>query len=135
MWRSSTILAVVVAGHLYGCGSQCAKEEIDGTYAVTTTERSGTCGSLPEYVVQYQDGETVADTGCTINYERVSKDQCTTEQSLSCQNADGTSSEGVGVVTQEPGGATATGTLSVTIKDASGSVVCMSTYDATYTRQ
>jgi hypothetical protein len=128
--------AVVVA--LAGCGQQeCSPEDVDGTYLVETREISGDCGGIGTIVAQYNRGTQTAESGCVVDYERLSDDQCTAERAVTCTNtADGFRTTGVGSVTQEPGGGSAAGTLMMTLSNLSnGSTVCSSTYAATYTRQ
>lgn len=120
-----------------GCGSDCDPEDIDGTYLATTEELSGNCGALGSFVVQYNKGETTTESGCVIDYERLSEDGCTADRAVTCSNsADDTRSAGVGSITQEDGGETSTGTLQITIRTIStGAMQCSSAYRVTYERQ
>lgn len=121
-----------------GCGADCDPEDIDGTYTATSTELSGgTCGSLGTFVIQYDHGSQTTASGCTIDYERLSDDQCTAERAVTCTNtADDIEAKGVGAVTQKPGGESITGTISLTQKRIStGATMCQSTYSLTYARQ
>lgn len=122
---------------VFGCGQHCEQSDLDGTYLVHAVERpNGTCGAFTDFVVQVHNGEQVASSDCTVDYERVSEDACTTERALTCPEGAGYESVGVGKITQEPGGETVSGILSVTVNDlANNTIACVSTYDLTYRRQ
>lgn len=129
-------LALVVI--LGGCGGdECRVEDVDGTYLATTTEVSGTCGDAGSFVLQYNSGEEVVDSGCIVDYERLSDNQCTAERSVTCTSAaDNRITKGSATVTSEPGGDRAEGIATMTVLNmTTGATVCVSTYEIVYERQ
>ncbi len=107
-----------------------------GTYLLHFTETGGNCGPSPDQIVRL--GEVAPGTSCTNDYEPiVSEAGCKVEASVTCvDGATGQSGHSVGVTTQEDeSGAHLSGVATITIKDAQGTELCLSTYRLTYTRQ
>ena len=120
------------------CGPDCSKDDLDGTYLVMTTERSGTCGDMGDFVSQMNHGESTQEPGCTPSYSRWSDDECTNEASGVCTGtADNIRTEATGSLTQkDDDGERFEGVIEFTIKDATtGETLCISTYDLEYERQ
>jgi hypothetical protein len=113
-----------------------------GTYVVSYSERSGTCGPIPESVSRL-DGMsmTMSPSGATqcriTEPSTVDDNGCTLSNSVACTDVSGYIIEITGVTTQvDSGGARLTGIANISLRDAStGRAVCSSTYDVDYVRQ
>ena len=129
------LLALVGLVLVYGCGPECSLEDRTGTYLMSFNEVSGGCGPIDPEIARLDGSGTDPGPGCTLEYERVSEDQCSLERATSCQSS-GLDIELEGVTNQEPGseGDLLTGTAEVDVYD-SGALVCSSIYQITARRQ
>lgn len=109
-----------------------------GTYLLSLRERSGDCGPIEDSLVRLGEGSAPigADNCRLLADPTLSDGDCTIEQSVECQLADGLTSITTAITTQmDEDGSLITGTLDLRGTDSSGRLVCHSVYDATYTRQ
>lgn len=135
--RHIVLLAVLIAGcgsdavPTRARGSSCA--ERSGLYSLKFSERSGTCGAMPEQVVSQgaaADGGMSACTGGTTF-----PDTCTAEVDSTCPGATGYSVTMRGRVEWSADGRSGTGVFQLLIaRTADGWTECSSTYDAVYSR-
>ncbi len=100
-----------------------------GAYTVSFVQKNGDCGDLDPQIV-IADG--APDPGCTGTTSPA--DACVETEDVTCPGAQGTSTRIVGQLRWDQAGSMATGTWQVTIADASGLVLCQSTYDVTASR-
>jgi hypothetical protein len=137
------ILALIATG-LLGCGGEddeisCSSDERSGTYLSTFTEQSGNCGPIPEQLGRLDDAEALPDT-CALDAEdRWSEAECKLERAFTCEEpgvGEGVTAAYVAVTEQtDEDGGSLTGTLTVTVFEPDGSVMCKSTYRTTIERQ
>jgi hypothetical protein len=118
--------------------SHCDISDRMGTYLDHYAERSGgTCGAIPDQVGRV-DGPSGLPEGCALDGDdRVSENGCKLERTYTCDfPADGVIASYTGVTQAEDAGANRLiGILTVRVSDSSGSFLCSSTYDLTFTRQ
>jgi hypothetical protein len=144
--RSASILGCFLGLALAACSGDggdddetddfdCSVSSRTGTYLMTFTEVSGTCGPFPSSVVRLDpNGELAA--GCVLDAPTtISADECTVETSISCTDEFGTTVSGVASTKQaNADGSLVTGIMTMQPKDADGPI-CASTYRLRYERQ
>lgn len=127
---------IAVAGLLLGClacgkGDPPCVGEINGTYLVTITARSGNCGDSQAIV---RAGDT--DGGRCVDRSIRSRDGCSVELNETCTTADGMmSSRIVGTLSQVDGANRIEGVVDITLRDDDTGQSCHSVSDITYERQ
>lgn len=97
---------------------------------MASRERSGTCGPVPETIVSFDDEGGRSE--CT--YRRQGDvTSCRVEQDFTCPivGFPGQTVTSRGVITWAAGGRSASGTMSMEIRDGV-TLQCLSTYDVTY---
>lgn len=114
-----------------------------GTYMVSYSEVSGTCGTLNSELVSL--GPAAGGTpGCTLHSEAIGDGGCKIERTLTCQKRvqDNSQWGGYGVITNESTGVTyqrtqdgsrIEGTITMSLSDGAHS--CRSTYSIVMVRQ
>jgi hypothetical protein len=142
---------VALALALVGCGddeperpTSCdAATQRVGTYMLSYTEVSGTCGPINSELVSF-DPAAGAGNGCTINSETFSEGGCKLERTVSCVSEvrDETQWGGVATVTNDStavtyqrtqDGSRLEGTITMSLSDGRNS--CRSTYNVMAVRQ
>jgi len=123
----ATVLAV-------GCGKDnCSPSDVNGVYRVSTTWLSGTCGNLGTIVIHVNKGETVADSGCVMSYDRWDDSGCSGESDMTCiDSINGTHTRMITISTLEPGGYNLKATVTMTLTSSTGASICSGTYDFDY---
>lgn len=102
-----------------------------GIYLAHYVEQSGgTCGPRPDALVD----ETHPGAGCQVD-QTTSTDGCRREGTVTCPTASGGSGIAVGLITSTADGKTLTSSVTITVKDASGTTLCKSTYSVTEQKQ
>lgn len=147
------LLGAVFAGLLaFGCGGSdkaptpgvdftCdASKERVGTYLMHMAERAGgDCGPVKDSLVRIGDGiaSTSAGGQCVaVAPPTTSEGGCKIETTARCMQPDGTVTNTVGESVQDTAdGSRMSGIADITVSDASGAILCSSTFDVTYTRQ
>ena len=122
------------------CGDEekdvCSRHDVDGVYMVTTTEVSGTCGDIGDFVVRVDNGARAEEEGCVIEHESYSDDDCKSSAEITCVDvANDLRTTAVIAAEQEPGGDKVSGVMTMTAETLVGVAVCVSTYDVRYVRQ
>jgi hypothetical protein len=121
-----------------GCGSPDAGDGLcaqrSGTYKAQLTERSGTCGAIPEQIVTIDAQPVAPDPPCTGGEIRYSPNNCeVTNVNITCPEngvAPGASSILNGKFTWSHDGSSGSGILTLVVKDSTGAVLCQSSYNA-----
>jgi len=102
------------------------------------TERSGTCGAIPEQVGTLDAQPTAPPAPCTSGEIRYSIDNCeVTNINIVCPEdavATGATSTTNGKYTWNADGSRGVGEMSILIKDSSGLALCQSSYNVGATR-
>jgi len=138
--KSAALAGIVVL--LAGCSGTDAPEPCSlahrrGTYVQHFDERpNGTCGAVSDQIVELTTGGGVPP-GCRYDADdKPSFDECNLTRRYTCplDGAPGTVSI-VAVTTERDGGASFDGVFTSTIRDADGTIQCVSSYDVTYTRR
>ena len=139
--KSAVLVGLV--GLFAGCSSDdesppCSLAHREGTYLAHFTEHAdGTCGAISDQVVVLNGEKTPLPSGCAfVLNEGVTTDKCSLTRYYKCP-LDGMPGSGsfIAVSAERDGGAKLTGTLNVNRFDDVGMLTCVSTYEATYTRQ
>jgi hypothetical protein len=131
---------MVMTGLVMGCGSgsddegsgECAQRV--GTYRSQFTQRSGNCGPIPESTATFTEQPTSVDPQC-LGWIRYTPDNCGETSERNCPTDDGGSVRLEGAIDWNRAGSRGEGTEERQLYDASGSSVCLSTYDVVVTRQ
>jgi hypothetical protein len=102
------------------------------------TERSGTCGAIPEQMGTIDAQPTAPPPPCTSGEIRYSSNNCeVTNVNLVCPEdavAAGATSTTNGKYTWNADGSRGVGEMSILIKDSSGLALCQSSYNVVATR-
>lgn len=125
--------------------SSCNRADRAGTYRLTWTEQSGTCGPVPSSLVSLNASDTRATAGCTLHSDVWSENDCKNERTFTCvqQVNDPAQWGGKGSLTtdsvavtrqQTANGSHIVGTISVRLSATSGDS-CNGTYGVDYQRQ
>ncbi len=149
------VVTMLVLALLIGCSSaatqppgpsSCKRGDRVGTYRLTWTEQSGTCGPIPSSLVSLNaDDGKGATAGCTLHSDVWSENDCKNERTFTCMQTvnDPAQWGGKGTVTtdsvavtrqQTANGSHITGTISVRLGATSGDS-CNGTYAVDYQRQ
>jgi hypothetical protein len=119
-----------------GSGGPCAQRS--GTYRANYSERSGTCGGIPEQIVTIDTQPTVPPAPCTGGEIRYSADNCeVTLVNVTCPEdgvAPGATSTVNGKVTWSADASSGSGQLTYVFKASTGGVLCQSSYNIVDTR-
>jgi hypothetical protein len=139
----ATVVALACLASNLGCGSHANQDDglcaqRSGTYRTKFTQRTGTCGNIPENISTIDEQPVVPPKPCTDGEIRYSADNCeVTNIDITCPE-DGIQAAAVSVVngkytwtTDASGG---TGQANFVIKTEAGSVICQSSYDVEITR-
>jgi hypothetical protein len=133
-------LVVVLAGLVVGCGSNSGDEgsggcaQRAGTYVAQYTQRSGTCGPRTESVKTSTEQAAAPEPPCS-GFIRYTQDNCRVEYEADCPTATGGTVHQQGVADWDRNGNRGTATEEFQVFDATGGLVCVSTYDVTITRR
>ena len=153
------IAFVMVASFMVACSSAtegrgeplpatCKRTDRTGTYRLTWTEQSGTCGPIEAELVSLnpaEDGKPAGTAGCTLHSAVWSEGDCKSEVAATCVTriADPTQYGGYGSVTNDAvavtrqttaNGSRIEGTFSVRLQNSDGQS-CQGVYGAVYERQ
>lgn len=124
-----TVLAFIAACGGNPKANPCATR--NSTYLAHFAEQSGNCGAVPDQVVNISaSGEIVLAPGAAC--EKSEADGCTQRTSNCTSTSAGVTCTSNGSLEFASGGATASGTASISCM---GAAICTSTYRLTYTRQ
>src|SRR5690349_19561037 len=126
-----------------GCGSAqqgpCALRS--GTFRVDAVERSGTCGPLTEQITTESQTDISCHqppAPCTSGGIQDSVDNCqVTTVNVVCPEdgvGPGVTSTANGKAYWDEAGSMGTGQMSIVVRDASGAILCQSSYDVTTTK-
>jgi hypothetical protein len=121
-------------GDAQGVGTSCDIDSITGTFAVSYTKLTGTCGEIQtQYFTWTQANVLWNDTsrGCTPKSKTTSSDRCSTTGSADC--VVGEIQEHVEGTIKEQSPDLMSGTVSINATSPQGP--CTGTYTITYTRQ
>lgn len=116
-----------------GCGASGPCQARNGSYVITFSEQSGTCGPQSDGVVNV-DGSGSPPTGCTGG-STASVDNCKVDVNETCPFNGTDSVTEVGQVTWSSDGSNGSGVIQLTETDGSGTILCSGTYEAHYQRQ
>ena len=109
-----------------------------GTYIQSFAERDGgSCGAIGDQVIVIGDNGGALPDGCAFDGDDItSADECKLTRRYTCplDGAPGTASF-VAVSVEQAGGRKLTGTVTATMYDGGGALVCKSTYDVSAERQ
>jgi hypothetical protein len=136
---SSVIIAILLAS---SCGSGDSSPGIcsqrSGTYRTAYTEKSGTCGAIPEQTGTFDAQPTAPLPPCTSGEVRYSGDNCeVTSINIVCPEdavATGATSTTNVKCTWNADGSRGVGEMSILVKDSSGLALCQSSYNVVVTR-
>lgn len=137
---SPAIIALLLAT---SCGSSDSNgsgvcSQRFGTYRTTYTERSGTCGAIPEQMFTVDVQPTTPPSPCTSGEIRYSSDNCeVTNINIVCPEdaiAAGATSTTNGKYTWNADGSRGVGEMTILIKDSAGLAICQSSYNIVDTR-
>jgi len=127
---------ILLAAALLGCSSagstssapaNCADR--NGTFTMRYTQRSGTCGAIPEQVVMIKPGLTVPSADCPGEIT-TSNDNCAITSNVTCAaDVNGNIVTKKGKFTWDAAGAKGSGIVELMLTDKAGKLVCLSTYD------
>lgn len=135
--RMVILVALSVWAGSCGGGSSGPCAQRSGTYRLNFTERTGTCGAIPEQITTIDSEPTAPDAPCTGEI-RYSMDNCeVTLVNIVCpQNtiAAGDTSTENGKVTWSQDGASGNGQEQLVVKTSTGQIQCQSSYDLVGTR-
>jgi len=138
VWVAVGLLLAACSGDDGDKAEPCSLSHRKGTYVQHLEERAnGTCGPLSDQVVQLSGGELSLPTVCAYDVQdMVSDDKCKLTRQYTCplDGQPGVANYTV-ITTERDGGATLSGPMTITIRDANGDPSCKSTYDMTLTRQ
>lgn len=140
--RSSRFLAGSCLSALaLACGGSDSGDmtcpDLDGTYLLHYSERSGDCGPLDDQIEQYDPNEPATieppDGGACDTTSDISPDGCDVEYETHCMDESGAarasgSERWTGIEKAE-------GIFELELRDAQGDLVCRSVYDVTTERQ
>lgn len=139
--KKASLAGVVLL--LTGCSggndepTPCSLAHRKGTYVVHYDERAnGTCGAISDALVQLTTGSSVPP-GCRYDAEdKPSRDECDLTRRYTCP-LDGAPGEAsyVAITTERDGGAKFDGIVTVTARDDGGAVICVSSYNVSFTRR
>jgi hypothetical protein len=145
MQCTNRILGALAFAMSVACGSSgdsedqvgpCAQRS--GTYRFNYTERSGTCGAIPEQIATIDAQPATPPPPCISGEIRYSADNCeVTNIDVLCPEdgiAPGATSTTNGKYTWAQDGSSGTGQLNLVIKDSSSLVLCQSSYNVAATR-
>lgn len=134
--RALALFAVLACGCGAATDGPCAQR--GGTYRLNFTERSGTCGTLSEQIGTFDGQPAAPPPPCTSGEIRYSADNCeVTNVNIVCPEdgiGPGVTSTSNGKYSWSADGAHGSGQLAIVAKDASGVVLCNSSYDVVATR-
>jgi hypothetical protein len=137
---SSLVIALLFVSSCGSSGSDaprvCSKRS--GTYRIAYTERSGTCGAIPEQMRTLDAQPTVPLPPCTSGEIRYSADNCeVTNINIVCPEdavAPAATSTTNGKETWNEDGSRGVGEMTILVKDSAGLGICQSSYDVVATR-
>jgi hypothetical protein len=134
-FRSFTVVAAFILA-LPACGSGSSRgicAQRSGTYRSKDTERSGTCGDIPEQIVTIDSEPLVPPAPCTGGEIRYSDDNCdVTLVNVVCPEpgiGPGVTSTTNGKVTWSSDGSSGSGVLTIVVRDGTGGILCQSSYN------
>lgn len=124
--------------------TMCNRAERIGTYLLTWTEQSGTCGKIDPSLVSFNDTSSVMSKGdggpppCMVHTDVWSENDCKNERTFTCVTplSGGSATDDAVAVTHETaaGAARIEGTITISLRGSDGSS-CTSTYAVVYVRQ
>lgn len=131
-----TSLAFALGTTACGGGSSGPCSQRSGTYRFDWSERSGDCGAIAESIMTV-DGQPASPPAPCTGEIRYSADNCdVTEVNIMCPETSvaGSTSTTNGKVTWSQDGSFGSGQLAIVVNDASGAILCQSSYDISATR-
>jgi hypothetical protein len=139
MGRTTVVLVVLAMG--CGGGNHDAPsgpcQPTQGTYRLSFTERSGSCGAISEMIRQYSVGTPMgggpAASSCRVDLHTESPD-CSVSYDVTCPGGEGTSVREVGIAHWAVDASSGTATEQITIFDPTDALVCSGDYDLRYQR-
>lgn len=119
-----------------GCGSQCIKDDVSGTYLARWQKMDGnSCSDVPDSLLMLNSFDDMgAIDGCETLEMEITKDECTNELHVICPGENGGTVEVVGVINQEESGRRLTGIVTIIVSDITDHIVCSGSYEAIYER-
>lgn len=127
---AASLLAVACSSTTEG-EVHCAIGELRGTWQITYAEKDGNCGPLAAETAVLTD-QTTGSSACTYATQQVSSDKCRMDMDFTCPLTGVQGSQHwVGSLRQVADDRLA-GSMTL---QASGGVLCRSTYDVTWQRQ
>lgn len=127
---------------MFACGGgdndesfTCSKNDRTGTYLLSMVERNGDCGPVPDTVGRLDNAD--AQGNCEILEEVWEDNFCTLTRSIKCiDEPTGYIVEGTAITTQQDdNGDLLTGVNTSSVRDSSGNLLCVSSYDMTAEKQ